>query len=180
MNHFSAATFKNLLFLIFKCLIIMCLSVSLSEFILVVVCWTSWIFIINSFIKFVKFLFLNIILISLFLFSFCGSQNAYVYLMVSQRSLRLLLLLFYLFFFPFCSLGLVIFTVLSSSLLVLCLLKSLILSRVFLISVIALFSSRIYHWFLFKIFYISLVFIFSPFPSSTSFFSSFIIFKTII
>lgn len=155
----------------------MCLSVSLSEFILVVVCGPSWIFIINSLVKFVKFLFSNIIHTSLFLFSFRDSKNAYIYLMVSQRYFRLQLLLS---FFSFCSPDLVIFTVLSSSLLILCLLKSLNLPRVFLISVIVLFSFRIYQWFLYKIFYISIVFIFSPFASSTSFCSSFIIFKTII
>lgn len=177
MNHFSIAAFKTLLFLTLKCLIIMCLSVSLSEFILVVVCGPSWIFIINSLVKFVKFLFSNIIHTSLFLFSFRDSKNAYIYLMVSQRYFRLQLLLS---FFSFCSPDLVIFTVLSSSLLILCLLKSLNLPRVFLISVIVLFSFRIYQWFLYKIFYISIVFIFSPFASSTSFCSSFIIFKTII
>ena len=177
MNHFSIAAFKTLLFLTLKCLIIMCLSVSLSEFILVVVCGPSWIFIINSLIKFVKFLFSNIFHTSLFLFSFRDSKNAYIYLMVSRRYFRLQLLLS---FFSFCSPDLVIFTVLSSSLLILCLLKSLNLSRVFLISVIVLFSFRIYQWFLYKIFYISIVFIFSPFASSTSFCSSFIIFMTII
>lgn len=177
MNHFSIAAFKTLLFLTLKCLIIMCLSVSLSEFILVVVCGPSWIFIISSLVKFVKFLFSNIIHTSLFLFSFRDSKNAYIYLMVSQRYFRLQLLLS---FFSFCSPDLVIFTVLSSSLLILCLLKSLNLPRVFLISVIVLFSFRIYQWFLYKIFYISIVFIFSPFASSTSFCSSFIIFKTII
>ena len=116
MNHFSIVAFKTLLFLTLKCLIIMCLSVSLSEFILVVVCGPSWIFIINSLIIFVKFLFSNIIHTSLFLFSFRDSKNAYIYLMVSQRYFRLQLLLS---FFSFCFPDLVIFTVLSSSLLIL-------------------------------------------------------------
>ena len=145
---FSLAAFNILsLCLVFVCLISMCLGVFLLGFILYRTLCTSWAWLTISFPTLGKF---STIISSKFFsypffFSFSSGTHIIqmlVHLILSQRSLRLSLVLFIIFTL-FCS-SEVISTSLSSSSLIRSSASDillLILSRVFLISVIVLFVS---------------------------------------